>query len=114
MSNIVEKELRRVYRAEEGLRRQAYKDDLKWKTEIESKIPEKVYESLRSVFRKTFEIIFEKGTGIIEKTYNKEDIMKDFLVRDFSVDLDVSSKDYLLLASVLSRRNLSHTKDFSF
>lgn len=106
MSNIVEKELRRVYRAEESLRRQAYKDDLKWKAEIESKIPEKVYESLRNVFRKTFEIIFEKGTGIIEKTYNKEDIMKDFLVRDFSVDLDVSSKDYLLLNARSDLSNL--------
>ena len=56
-------------------------------------MPEKVYESLRVVFRKAFEIIFEKGTGMIEKTYRKEELSKDFRMRDYSIGLN-SRKDY--------------------
>ncbi len=96
MGNIVSRELKRVFRTEEELRRQAYKERFKWKAELEAKVPEKVFESLRIVFRKAFEIILEKGTGIIEKTYNKDELSKDFLVRDYSVGLN-SRKDYFLL-----------------
>lgn len=56
-------------------------------------MPEKVYESLCIVFRKAFEIIFEKGTGIIEKNYKKDDLSKDFQMRDLSIGLN-SRKDY--------------------
>ena len=59
-------------------------------------MPEKVYESLRVVFRKAFEIIFEKGTGMIEKTYRKEELSKDFRMRDFSIGLN-SRKEYFWL-----------------
>lgn len=55
-----------------------------------------MYESLRSVFRKAFEIIFEKGTGIIEKTYKKDELSKDFQMRDFSIELN-SRKNYYWL-----------------
>lgn len=63
---------------------------------MKTKVPEKVYESLRIVFRKAFEIIFEKGTGIIEKTYKKDELSKDFQMRDFSIELN-SRKNYYWL-----------------
>ncbi len=59
-------------------------------------MPEKVYESLRVVFRKAFGIIFEKSTGIIEKTYNKEDLSKGFQMLDYSIEIN-SKKDYFWL-----------------
>ena len=76
--------------------RQAHREAPKWKTELKAKVPEKVYESLRVVFRKAFEIIFEKGTGMIEKTYRKEELSKDFRMRDFSIGLN-SRKEYFWL-----------------
>lgn len=86
----------RIARREEELRRQAHKEPPKWKTELKMKVPEKVYESLRIVFRKTFEIIFEKGTGMIEKTYKKDELSKNFQMRDFSIELN-NRKDYYWL-----------------
>ena len=35
-------------------------------------IPKKLNETLDAAFSKGFALIFEKGTGVIEKTYNKE------------------------------------------
>lgn len=95
MIGIVSRELKRIARREGDLRRLAYRDPPKWKAELEKKVPEKLYDSLRSVFRKAFEIIFEKGTGLIEKTIKKEDLSKDFQMRDLSVELN-SLKDYYL------------------
>ena len=66
MATTVEKELIRLSRIEERLRRRAHKDNIKWKAELEAKIPEKVLISLQAVFKKAFEIIFDKGTAIIE------------------------------------------------
>lgn len=73
---------------------------------MKAKVPEKVYASLRVVFRKAFEIIFEKGTGIIEKTYKKDELSKDFHMRDFSIELN-SRKDYFWLNARSDLNSLS-------
>ena len=39
---------------------------------LEDKVPEKLQSTLNAAFRKAFEIVFSKGSGIIEKTYDKE------------------------------------------
>ncbi len=39
---------------------------------LEDKVPEKLQSTLNVAFRKAFEIVFSKGSGIIEKTYDKE------------------------------------------
>ncbi len=35
---------------------------------LEDKVPEKLHTTLNAAFRKAFEIVFSKGSGIIEKT----------------------------------------------
>ena len=79
MQTTVEKELNRLSRAEERMRQKAHKDELQWKKDLENKIPEKVLTNLQGVFYKAFQIIFDKGTELIEKTYKKEEITKIFL-----------------------------------
>lgn len=106
MATTVEKEMLRLSRTEERLRRRAHKDSIKWKAELEAKIPEKVLISLQAVFKKAFEIIFDKGTEIIEKTYKKEEIQKDFLVRDYALDLDLNQKDLRMLNASAEMSNL--------
>lgn len=39
---------------------------------LEDKVPEKLQSTLNAAFRKAFEVVFSKGSGIIEKTYDKE------------------------------------------
>ena len=64
-----------------------------WKYNLEQKIPHKVYDNLRAAFGKAFLLIFEKGDVIIEKTYNKETILKDFAIRDYAVEVKGSRKE---------------------
>ena len=44
---------------------------------LAEKVPEKLQNTLDKAFEKAFNLIFEKGTGIIEKTYNKEKLQKE-------------------------------------
>lgn len=50
-------------------------------------VPEKLSGTLNVAFFKAFELIFEKGTGIIEKTYNKEKRETDFKVNTYASEL---------------------------
>ena len=40
---------------------------------LEEKVPPKLQETLNKAFAKAFQLVFEKGTGVIEKTYNKNE-----------------------------------------
>lgn len=84
----IERELERISREETKLYKQAKRySPAKWKDTLENKIPEKVYDNLKKAFCKAFELVFEKGTVLIEKTYQKEELEKEFQVRDYAVDL---------------------------
>jgi len=51
---------------------------------LEEKVPEKLQETLDAAFGKAFHVIFEKGTGVIEKTYHKEKIEKNYQINEFA------------------------------
>ena len=59
---------------------------------IEEKVPDKVQGTLDKAFNKAFSLVFEKGTVLIEKTYNKERIEREFRVKQYSVDLKANKK----------------------
>ncbi len=44
---------------------------------LEDKVPDKLQETLDNAFGTAFSLIFQKGTGIIEKTYDKDKITED-------------------------------------
>lgn len=44
---------------------------------LEDKVPDKLQETLDTAFGAAFSLIFQKGTGIIEKTYDKEKIEEE-------------------------------------
>lgn len=51
---------------------------------LEEKVPEKLQSTLDSAFAKAFQLIFDKGTGVIEKTYSKEKLQQEFEIRDYA------------------------------
>ena len=64
------------------------KKEEKWKEitgKIEEKIPEKLEGTLNAAFYKAFLLVFEKGTGVIEKTFKGEELQLEFQVNDFRV-----------------------------
>lgn len=52
---------------------------------LKEKIPEKVCAALELAFCKAFFMIFEKGTGIIERSYNKESLGEDYEIQNYAV-----------------------------
>lgn len=48
---------------------------------LQAKVPNKLRYTLDEGFAKAFELIFAKGTGVIEKTYNRRDIERSSRVR---------------------------------
>ena len=54
---------------------------------LQDKIPDKLRGTLEAAFAKAFSLIFEKGTGIIEKTYPKEELEKRSSIRQYAADV---------------------------
>ena len=71
----IAKEWKLLERQEEALRRAAQKESMpKWKSALTDKVPKAVFDNLQKAFGKAFWVVFEKGTGIIEKTYDRASI----------------------------------------
>lgn len=82
----LQKELAALDKKEKKLEDAAIKvKELKWKTQIESKIPAKVYTGIESAFSKGFALVFDQGRSIIEKSYSKNTLTEDHRIRDYAV-----------------------------
>lgn len=59
---------------------------------LEQHVPAKLRATLDAAFCKAFHLIFTKGTGIIEKTYDKEKRSVDYKIRSYADELKGSRK----------------------
>ena len=91
----VERELQKIEREEQRLIQYAekHKTAPASKDELEDRIPEKVMSGLQKAFSKAFGLVFEKGTVIIEKTYDKDSIAKEFQINDYAMDVKGTRKE---------------------
>lgn len=107
----VEKELQKIEHKEQKLLQNAKECTKvpKWKSELENKIPKKVMTGLQKAFSKAFYMIFEKGSVLIEKTYDKDSIEKEFLINDFAVDMKGSRKEIRRMRFAASKSNTWNT-----
>ncbi len=64
-----------------------------WKTALGDKIPQKVYAGLESTFCKGFSLVFNQGRGLIEKSYNKENLKDNHSIRDYAVQVKGGRKE---------------------
>ena len=62
------------------------------KIQLLEKIPPKVQSSLEYAFEKAFIMIFNKGTSVIEKSFDKEGREIDFLANDFVLSQKIHKK----------------------
>ena len=111
--SAIEKELKAVKRRETVLRRAAAKSkDPAWKLGLMDKIPQKVSENLERAFCKAFAVVFDKGSGIIEKTYHPDTVRKDFAIRQFAFQVRCDRKSLKKIqgdAKAANLRNLALT-----
>ncbi|MBE6021784.1 MAG: EcsC family protein [Cellulosilyticum sp.] len=59
---------------------------------LEDKVPEKLQEKLDVAFHKAFELVFEKGTGVIEKSYHRQDYEQTYQVNAYASKLKQNKK----------------------
>mgnify|MGYP005768718251 FL=1 len=55
---------------------------------VENKIPDDLKSKLEAAFYKAFGIVFEKGTGVIDKTYDRKTMNMDFRAYRSIIDKD--------------------------
>lgn len=90
---IRQKEWNKMIRAEEDfLIKGCQKKDTKLNLFLADKVPEKLQDTLDAAFAKAFETIFEKGTGIIEKTYNKDELEHQYQVNAYAASIKENKK----------------------
>lgn len=93
--SAVEKELKKVEREEAKFIKNACKQKTadNWRVKLEKKIPDKTMTALQKAFSKAFYIVYEKGTGVIEKTYDAETLRKEFQINDYAMDVKGGKKE---------------------
>ena len=114
MGTALEKEWKKLLEKEEKMFRSAEtkketKLDEKIKEltgKIEEKIPEKLSATLDAAFYKAFLTIFEKGTGVIEKTFKGEELQLEFEVNDFRVDKKPTRRSFKKLEAAGKKSKL--------
>lgn len=84
----IKNEFKELVREEEKfINRNIVVKENKWQEKISKYVPDTLDKTLNTAFYKAFGLVFEKGTGFIEKTYNKEKREQDFKVNEYSADL---------------------------
>lgn len=84
MDKIIERQLRSLDKKEERALRRGNKSILgKAIGNVDDKIPPALRDKLKAAFYQGFKLVFSKGTGLIEKTYNKEKLKSDYEIMDF-------------------------------
>lgn len=66
---------------------------------LADKVPAKLSESINTAFSKAFSVIFDKGTSIIELTYKKDELEKDFQVDLYSARIRGTRKSLKKLSN---------------
>lgn len=84
----IEKEWQQMLRAEQAfLNKNMPERNIGWQEKIAKIVPQKLESTLNSAFCKAFELIFDKGTGIIEKTYQKEKKEQNYKINAYAADV---------------------------
>lgn len=96
MSKAIDKQLLKIEKMESKFFEKNIKRDASNNSnvskKIENKIPEKLRETLYKAFYKSFQLIFEKGSNYIEKTYNREDMKLEHDLNDIAINRKPSRK----------------------
>lgn len=81
LKTALEKEWDKIIKQETNfLIKKAEKQQSKLNSLLEEKVPENLQSTLDKAFAKAFDVVFSKGTGIIEKTYNKEKAEDTYII----------------------------------
>ena len=88
-----EKELDIIKKKEwSWLKSKEKKSDSFLNQKLEQYVPEKLQDTLHVAFEKAFTLIFDKGAGVIEKTYKKEELERIYKINAYAMSLKEDTK----------------------
>ena len=89
----IDKEWEKLVKQESKfLAARAEKKDSLLNQKLAAIVPEKLQGMLDAAFAKAFGLIFDKGTGVIEKTYKKEELEKEFKINQYTEEVKKDGK----------------------
>lgn len=113
MNQAIQKQLKALQKKEDKfLEKKGKIPVLNQLEKLEQWIPATLTENLKKAFYFSFKLVFEKGTGIIEKTYQKEKIRTDYDIKNYAFEKRKNRKALKELdhqSSVKNRMNLGIT-----
>ena len=84
----IEKEWQQLMKAEQAfLNKNMPARSLGWQDKVAKFVPQKLESTLNTAFYKAFELIFDKGTGVIEKTYQKEKKEQNYKINEYAAEV---------------------------
>lgn len=88
-----EKEWKKLLKKEEAyLKKRKEKKESVISSVLEEKIPQKLQETLDAAFAKAFTLIFQKGSSVIEKTYQKDEFEKNYKIQEYAYQIRKNRK----------------------
>lgn len=90
----IEKEWKVLQKQESRLQAVCGEDDGSkgWNKALEEKVPDKVRTNLQKAFCLAFSTVFEKGAGIIEKSYDRQKIQENLQIKNYAFQVKADRK----------------------
>ena len=108
--NLWEKEWDDLIRLEEKYKEKHTEPRVDALAKLQRFVPDGLQSKLDLAFNKAFQLIFEKGTGVIEKTYDKQRRQDDYQIEEFAAKLRENKRHVRAFrnqAKKYARRNLA-------
>ncbi len=89
----LEKEWELLVKQEAKLRRKRSEQQSSiWNQKLEKHVPWKLQDTLEAAFGKAFQMVFDKGTAVIERTYNRKELEQQYKIRAYTQEVRQNRK----------------------
>lgn len=111
INNLINKQMKLIEKKESKLLKEPKDNYIKnklspIKEKMEHKIPDKLISTLEVAFQKGFKAVFDKGVGIIEKTYNKDEINMEYDINAYAVNKYPTKKNLKKIDKVAGKKTI--------
>jgi len=103
----IERELRKIDKAERKLKQKSLLS-FPYKEQLMHHIPDKLQDTLNLAFEKAFKTAFLKGTALLEKTYDKEELQIEHESKQLMVDRKANRKHLKSMDKAAKKSALIH------
>ena len=109
-TDVWKSELERLEKQEKHFLEKRYvKKETQLNQVLSQKVPEKLQHTLDQAFAKAFTLVFEKGNGVIEKTYNRDLMEKNHKIDCYAAEVKKSRKQAQVFSKKATNYSVANT-----